>query len=63
MRYASGKAWYGTQELFGPETRYYQADEELVFKREPDGYAGVSIELIKQLNGNLSTEEIDAASF
>jgi len=63
LRYAAGETWYGEQYLFGPDTAYRRADAELNFEREGNKVAGYSIELIKQLAGNLKEININRSEF
>lgn len=58
VKYASGKQWYGTGFLFGPETRYSKADSLFTFSFDGYEYSGYTIELIMQRNGNLRTSGI-----
>ncbi len=58
IRYASGKQWYGTGYLLGPETTYSKADRNFTFGFDGYQYNGYSIELIMQQNGNLRTSGI-----
>ncbi len=63
MRYATGKTWYGTKHLFGPETAYAKADEPFDFTFNGYQYSGYTVELILQTGGNLRTSSISAANF
>ena len=63
MRYASGKVWYGTKHLFGPETSYAKVDRRFDFKVDGNRISGYTIELILQIGGNLSTSRLSPASF
>ena len=63
LKYASGSIWYGYDTLFGPNTVYMKADKIFSFKADGDSYSGYKITLIKQLNGNLSTNRINAKDF
>ena len=62
FRYATGKDWYGKEFLFGPDTGYFKTDKlhRLTSRREGNFIVTdhLTIELIKQLDGNLSTSEI-----
>lgn len=58
IRYASGRKWYGTDYLFGPETTYNKADSLFTFSFNGYQYSGYTVELIMQQNGNLSTSGI-----
>jgi hypothetical protein len=64
MRYASGQTWYGLEHLFGEgTTTYSKAVEIFEFSIQGNQIAGYTVELIQQLNGNLSTKQIDASQF
>ena len=67
LYYAVGKTWYGMDNKFGNNTQYYTSDDTLTFSSvEENGYTqylGYTIELIMQVNGNLSTREISASNF
>ena len=63
VKYASGKTWYGYEDLFGPRTSFSKADTSFQFKRTFDGYSGYTITLYKVQNGNLSTSKIGASDF
>lgn len=58
IRYATGKQWYGTSYLFGPETIYSKADSTFNFSFDGYQYSGYTVELIMQQNGNLRTSGI-----
>lgn len=63
FRYAAGEKWYGEEFLFGPQTSYSRADEQLVFRIAGDQVLGHTIELIKQVNGNLRETAIAPSDF
>lgn len=63
IRYASGNTWYGSQYLFGPETRYSKADKIFNFQLNGNRYSGYTIELISRINGNLGTSSINSNAF
>lgn len=63
LYYATGKTFYGTQYLFGDETRYYKADKHLSFYLSGDYYNGHSITLYATYDGNFETDEISDKSF
>jgi hypothetical protein len=63
MRYASGKTWYGTTHLFGPETSYAKADRPFDFSFDGSQYSGYTVELIMQSSGNLRTIPLSPNSF
>ena len=61
--YATGDAWYGEEELFGPDTQYYKCDEIFDFTMDDEGYNGWTLTLTAVYNGNLDTDPIDAEDF
>lgn len=63
IKYAYGQQWYGTDDLFGPNTQYAKANQYFEFRFDGYQYNGYSIELIKQVNGNLQTSSIDPNQF
>lgn len=63
LRYASGETWYGEEYLFGPDTGYRKADAQLDFEQEGNKVAGYTIQLIKQIAGNLKEIEITPSEF
>jgi hypothetical protein len=63
LRYAAGESWYGEEYLFGPETAYAKADESFDYRAHGEEVSGFSVELIKQINGNLSESRIRASDF
>jgi hypothetical protein len=63
VRYASGSTWYGTGDLFGPETAYAKAADTFDFTEDADGYVGYTLTLIMQEGGNLDTQAIAPESF
>ena len=58
MKYAMGTTWYGEQHLFGPSTNYHKADRILGFAQTSTGYSGHTIQVIRQVSGNLPTTQI-----
>lgn len=63
IRYATGKQWYGTSYLFGPETVYSKADSTFTFSFDGHQYSGYTVELIMQQNGNLRTSGIEPSQW
>lgn len=61
--YATGKIWYGLDNLFGPDTQYYHCDGFFAFRDEYDTYKGWELSLYPVTNGNLDSEKISAADF
>ena len=61
--YASGKTWYGEDELFGKTTRYTKIVDPFDFY-ERGGYVnGWTVSLYPRANGNLDSEKMDAEDF
>ena len=58
LKYVSGKTWYGNACLFGKDTLYSKADKVFTFARKGNTITGYSVELILQVDGNLSTKKI-----
>ncbi|HEX8916266.1 MAG TPA: hypothetical protein VF796_28205 [Humisphaera sp.] len=63
-----GRSWYGERHLFGTDTVCYSAREafEFVVRTDADGnteYTGTTVELYKQVNGNLYTTDIAVEDF
>jgi len=56
LKYATGDAWCGENDLFGNQTQFNKANADLRFARQEfhDGYTmiGHTVELILQINGN-----------
>lgn len=63
IRYASGVTWYGEDNLFGAQTTFSEADDVFVFSVSESKISGYTIQLIPQLNGNLSTKSINRNQF
>lgn len=63
IKYAYGKEWYGMENLFGEETKYAQAEHTFNFTFDGYQYNGYTIELIKQINGNLQTSNLEKNQF
>ena len=63
IKYATGKQWYGTSYLFGPETTYSKADSLFTFRFDGYQYSGYTLELIMQRNGNLRTSGIQPSQW
>ncbi len=63
LRYATGETWYGTQNLFGPDTIYYEADDLFTFEDTGTYYSGWTVQLYFTTNGNLDTDRINASEF
>jgi hypothetical protein len=56
-----GTTWFGEQRLFGPGVSYQQADRTLAFVKTPTGYSVHTIQLVRQVNGNLPTSALSAS--
>ena len=63
IKYASGQDWYGPEYLFGKDTSYSKADQVFSFQFDGYQYNGYTVELIKQVNGNLQTNSIGQDQF
>jgi hypothetical protein len=68
IRGASGSTWYGTTELFGPSTSFFElrtngAENTFSFTRSGNQIRGREIRLIKQVDGNLETSAIGREQF
>jgi hypothetical protein len=63
IRYAVGENWFGPEKLFGPDTSFNAADKTFDFSEDSEGYKGYTVELIRQIGGNLDTRAITAADF
>lgn len=63
VSYATGSIWYGKNDLFGDETRYYKLDESFRFYHDGRDVRGQSIALYNVPNGNLSFKEISSDEF
>ncbi len=65
MRYAYGDVWRGERQHFGPGemTQFSEVDETLRFVETTYAYEGHTIELIRQLDGNLEVGNISASRF
>ena len=59
IKMASGKTWYGSQDLFGSQTSYSMADDTFPISSGDEW----SVELIPQVHGNLREKTIDAVDF
>lgn len=63
MYYATGEEWYGLDDLFGDDTRYYKAEDRFMFYEENGYINGWTVELYLQSNGNLDTVSVDKSDF
>ena len=63
LRYAVGDQWYGTEHLFGPSTSYHKAGKSFTFSLVGNQYSGYTVELIKQVGGNLRTHTMSKNNF
>ena len=61
--YASGSAWYGKDDLFGPTGSYHKCEDTFAFTLSGDTYDGWTLTLYPVANGNLDTEEINIDEF
>lgn len=60
LKTASGHQWYGPKLLFGAETNYSKADDTFPLKSWGEIW---EIELVSQINGNLTTTSLDKDQF
>jgi hypothetical protein len=73
LRVASGYAWYGREELFGPDTRFFRlrgkkgaaVDESLVleFKKERNRIVGHTLSFEGSVDGNMEQEGMTRSEF
>jgi len=64
MKYATGKTWYGEKHLFGPDdTNFYSSNDIMNFRVQGNYINGYTVELIRQVGGNLETRPISANDF
>lgn len=65
LRYASGTVWRGPIARFGSRTIYSRADEVFKIRVEAGGrqISGYTVELYKQIGGNLETDRISESDF
>ncbi len=63
LKFAQGDKWFGTNFLFGPTTAYSYVPDKMTFYIDGDYARGHSIELIPQVNGNLTTPPMRAADW
>lgn len=63
IRYAAGNIWCGENLLFGQDTQYSEADKTFNFSIEGNQISGYTVQLIKQVGGNLRTRRIGANQF
>lgn len=66
-KFANGNNWYGADYLFGPDTRYFKTDSVIQMTKSVsanrDSVTNYTIELTKQINGNLTTTDLSADEF
>lgn len=63
LRYATGRDWYGEEKLFGAGTSCVQADKRMIFYRNGPQIMGHTVSLIKRIDGNLHTHNINPSQF
>jgi hypothetical protein len=63
LHYATGSQWYGAAYLFGRNTSYFKAEKTFDFQIQGNEIRGYTVELIKQIGGNLRTRSISASDF
>ena len=63
LYYCVGTTWYGTNDKFGDNTRYYSSDGLLDFYADSKYYCGKSLELWAQAGGNFEDHSISEGNF
>lgn len=63
LKYTTGPFWYGDGIMFGKNGGYARADDHLTFRTTSTQYTSYEITLYTVLNGNMSTEDIEAEDF
>lgn len=65
IKYATGKEWYGVRELFGPGemTQRFKSDNIFRFRDNGYEYTGYTIELFKQVGGNMNTRPVSESNW
>lgn len=63
LRYANGSQWQSQNCLFGMQTALSKARETFRFAAVGNQVSGYTVELIRQINGNLHTQKIDASEW
>lgn len=63
IKYAVGSQWFSERCLFGVRTMFNKADKVFTFKKEGNKVSGYKVELILQIDGNLSTSRIERKDF
>jgi hypothetical protein len=63
LKWATGENWQGDTKMFGPFTLYQEALVSMVFREEPNGISGNTIELGPRFDGNLHSERISQSEF
>lgn len=61
--YAKGDTWYGLNDLFGEDTKYYRLDDLFVFSDDDGDYNGWELTLTPVVDGNLDTESVSPDDF
>lgn len=61
--YATGETWYGTNDLFGPETSYYRCGDYFIFTKDDESYKGWVLTLYPVVDGNMDSESVSADDF
>lgn len=63
LYYATGKKWYGKEEVFGPETQFYKADDTFYFYYDSGYYNGYTVTLYDVPGGNLGYDSVSELEF
>ena len=61
--YAKGDTWYGLNDLFGEDTRYYRLDDFFDFSDDDGDCNGWELTLTPVVDGNLDTESVSPDDF
>jgi hypothetical protein len=63
LNYAVGSAWYGLDRKFGPETKYFKADETLTFYVDRNYLYGNTVRLFPQSDASAPSRQLGAGDF
>ena len=63
LYYATGQKWYGKEDVFGPDTQFYKANDTLYFYYDDGYYNGYTISLYDVPGGNLGYDSVSKLEF
>jgi len=63
IKYATGRAWFGSVLDFGEGASYSRCDDRFDFAKSHNEFNGYAIELILQPHGSLQTDPISPSDF